>query len=364
MTDSPAPPRAPGGATAVPDRLGRLGRRVVGTALRRAAATFRSNELTDRAAALTYYAVLSLFPALLVLVSLLSVADPAVAGHVVNHLQRLVPSSARGTVSDAVRHLRAGAGAGSVLAVVGLLGALWTASGYVAAFIRAANATYGMPEGRPAWRVLLVRLGVTVGLVALVCASALIVVFTGGVARRTGAALGVGHTALTVWSIGKWPVLVVLATMMISLLYRTTPNVRARGARWITAGSCLALSIWLVASAGFALYVAHFSSYNRAYGTLAGVIVFLVWLWIANVAVLLGLAFDAELLRARGTEGPLHPPAARPRDTRAWHGRKHHTHRKAAATARNTGGRRGHGAGGDAPGGVGGGGRPRRGEPG
>lgn len=286
------------GATAVAWHGAGLNRHTVLPLLRRARAEFKSNELTDRAAALTYYAVLSLFPALLVLVSVLSVAGKEVAIQVVADIRLLVPGSAENTITDAVQHLQATTGTGSAVAILGLLVATWTSSGYVGAFIRSANATYGMAEGRSTWRVVLVRLGVTVALMALACGSAVLVVFTGDVARNAGAALGVGDTALLAWSIAKWPALVLLVTMMIALLYRLTPNVHVR-ARWITAGSCLALLIWLVVSGGFAFYVAHFASYNRTYGTLAGAVVFLVWLWVSNVAILLGLTFDAELARQR-----------------------------------------------------------------
>jgi membrane protein len=315
---SPDPPGHPGapGQAGVLRAKGAAAGHAGGAALRRTVAAFRSNELTDRAAALTYYGVLSLFPALLVLVSLLSLAGTSVTAHVVNDLELLVPDAAQGTVTRTVHQLQAHARTGSVLAVAGLLGSVWTASGYVAAFIRTANAVHRMPEGRGAWRVLRVRLGVTVALMVLACASALIVVFTGGVAERAGSALGVGDTALAVWSYAKWPVLVLLVTLMIAVLYRTTPNVRPRGARWVTVGSALALGAWMAASAGFALYVAHFGSYNTTYGTLAGVIVFLVWLWIGNLALLFGLTFDAEL--SSGRAGNAGAGAAVPRGTRTW----------------------------------------------
>ncbi|GHH86774.1 hypothetical protein GCM10018793_60000 [Streptomyces sulfonofaciens] len=290
--------------------------------LRRTARKFGEDELTDRAAALTYYGVLSLFPALLVLVSLLGVAGHDATGHVVDTLRRFAPASAGDTITEAVRHVQANSSVGSALAVVGLLGAVWSASGYVAAFIRTANAVYGIPEGRPAWQVLLVRLGVTVALTLLACASTLIVVFTGSVARRAGSALGAGDTALTAWSVAKWPVLVVLVSTMISLLYWASPNVKARGVRWVAPGSCLALLIWMAASAGFAVYVAHFGSYNKTYGALAGVIVFLVWMWIGNLAVLLGLEFDSELARERALTGRgRRVRYAEPRGTRKWSAR-------------------------------------------
>jgi membrane protein len=210
---------------------------------------------------------------------------------------------------------------GSVLAIVGLLAAVWSASSYVAAFIRSANAVYDIAEGRPIWKLTPIRLAVTVVLMVLACASALIVVFTGGVARQAGTALGIGDTALTVWSIAKWPVLALLVTIMIAILYWASPNAKLHGFRWITPGSFLALLIWLAASAGFAAYVANFGSYNKTYGTLAGVIIFLVWLWITNLAILLGLEFDAEMARERAILGGLpadEEPYVQPRDTRTW----------------------------------------------
>lgn len=282
---------------------------------------FQADELTDRAAALTYYGVLSMFPALLVLVSLLGIAGQSATQQVLDNLRKLAPGSARDIIGNAVQQLQGRGGVGSVMAVVGILLAVWSASGYIGAFIRSANAVYDMPEGRPIWKVLPVRVGVTVVLLVLAVVSALIVVFTGGVARQAGGALGIGDTALTVWSIAKWPVLVVLVTIMIALLYWAAPNVKGRGFRWITPGSVLALVIWLAASTGFAFYVSNFASYNKTYGTLAGVIVFLVWLWISNIAILLGLEFDAELARQRAVADGLPEdaePYLPPRDTRAW----------------------------------------------
>ncbi|MFI1509376.1 YihY/virulence factor BrkB family protein [Streptomyces sp. NPDC020597] len=304
-----------------PGEPGQLPKRSWWAVLKGTVREFQDDELTDRAAALTYYGVLSMFPALLVLVSLLGLAGKSATDEVLANLRKVAPGSARDIVSDAVTELQGRGGVGSVMAVVGLVLAIWSASGYTAAFIRSANAVYDMPEGRPVWKVLPVRVGVTVVLLVLAVVSALIVVFTGGLARQAGAALGIGDTALTVWSIAKWPVLIVLVTVMIALLYWATPNVRGRGLKWITPGSVLALVLWLVVSAGFAFYVANFASYNKTYGTLAGVIVFLVWLWISNIAILLGLEFDAELARQRAVAGGLaedDEPYVEPRDTRAW----------------------------------------------
>ncbi|MEU9253670.1 YihY/virulence factor BrkB family protein [Streptomyces sp. NPDC048270] len=282
---------------------------------------FQNDELGDRAAALTYYGVLALFPALLVLVSLLGLAGPSTIDRLLDNVQQLTPGSARDVITNAVEQLKGQSGIGSLMAVVGLLVALWSASGYVAAFIRSANAVYDVPEGRPVWKVLPLRLALTVTLMVLACVGGLIVVFSGGLARRAGSALGLGDTALTVWSIAKWPVLVLLVTMMIALLYWAAPNAKGRGFKWVTPGSLLALLIWMLASAGFAFYVANFASYNKTYGTVAGVIVFLVWLWITNLAILLGLEFDAELARQRAIAGGLpedQEPYVEPRETRAW----------------------------------------------
>ncbi|MDQ1035374.1 membrane protein [Streptomyces sp. V3I8] len=292
-----------------------------GAALKGTLKEFKKDELADRAAALTYYGILALFPALLALVSLLGIVGQNVTKQVLDNIQKLAPGAARDVLSNAVKQMQGNGGLGSIMAIVGLALAVWSASGYVAAFIRSANAIYDIPEGRPIWKVIPVRVGVTVVLMILAVVSALIVVFTGGLARQVGTALGIGDTFLTVWSIAKWPVLVVLVTVMIAILYWATPNAKVRGFRWITPGSFLALVIWMIASAGFALYVANFASYNKTYGALAGVIIFLVWLWITNLAVLLGLEFDAEMHRQRAAAGG-HPsgeePYVQPRDTRKW----------------------------------------------
>ncbi|MFH0522457.1 YihY/virulence factor BrkB family protein [Streptomyces sp. M41] len=304
-----------------PDTPSGLPKRSWWAALKGTLREFKDDELTDRAAALTYYGVLSLFPALLVLVSVLGLAGQSATDTVLENINKLAPGAARDILTGAVEQLQGNGGLGSVMAVVGLLLAVWSASGYVAAFIRTANAVYDIPEGRPVWKILPVRLGVTLALMVLAVLSALIVVFTGTLAREVGSTLGIGDTALTVWAIAKWPVLAVLVTTMIAILYWATPNAKVRGFRWITPGSCLALVIWLIASAGFAFYVANFASYNKTYGTMAGVIVFLIWLWVGNLAILLGLEFDAEAARQRAISGghpPEEEPYTTPRDTSTW----------------------------------------------
>ncbi|MEV7180681.1 YihY/virulence factor BrkB family protein [Kitasatospora sp. NPDC093679] len=306
--------RAPEGPTDVPGR----GWWAV---LKRTGKEFLDDELPDRAAALTYYGVLAIFPALLLLVAVLGLTGTSATNQVLDNLQKLAPGAAQDILRTAVTQLQGSRGAGGVLAVVGLLGALWSASGYIAAFIRASNAVYDIREGRPAWKVTPLRLGLTVLMMVMLAASALIVVFTGPLARRMGDVLGLGDTALTAWSIAKWPVLVLLVALMIATLYWAAPNVRGRGFRWVSPGSLLAVGLWLLLSGGFALYVANFGSYNKTYGTLAGVIVFLVWLWLSNLAILLGLEFDAELSRERAIEGGMPPaeePYVPPRDTRKW----------------------------------------------
>ncbi|MEV5428672.1 YihY/virulence factor BrkB family protein [Streptomyces sp. NPDC052701] len=279
------------------------------------------DELSDRAAALTYYGVLSLFPALLVLVSLLGVVGRRATDRILDNTGDLAPGPARDILHDAVVQLGDSGGTGGVLAVLGLLFALWSASGYVAAFIRTSNAVYDLPEGRPVWKLTPLRLVLTVALMLMLAASALIVVFTGPLAERAGTAIGLGDAAIAAWGVAKWPVLLLLVALMIGLLYWAAPNVRGRGFRWISPGSVLATVIWLVASAGFAVYAAHFGTYNRTYGTLAGAIVFLVWLWLSNLAILLGLEFDAELARERAIahgRPPTEEPYVEPRDTRKW----------------------------------------------
>ncbi|MBD3578119.1 YihY/virulence factor BrkB family protein [Streptomyces sp. KD18] len=324
--DDAVPRRGPAAADPGPEQNGPdkptdLGKRSWNAVLRRTFAEFRDDELADRAAALTYYGVLALFPALLVLVSLLGVTGKAATQGLLDSLTKLTPGAARDIITRAVEQLQASSGTGGLLAIVGLLLALWSASGYVAAFIRSANAVYDVPEGRSIWKLTPLRVVLTLVLMLLAGASAVIVVFTGGLAREAGAALGIGEAAVTVWSIAKWPVLLLLVTAMIALLYWAAPNAKSRGFLRVTPGSVLALLIWMAASAGFAVYVANFGSYNKTYGTLAGVIIFLVWLWITNLAILLGLEFDAEMARQRAIlEG--HPvdkePYVEPRDTSEW----------------------------------------------
>ncbi len=209
------------------------------------------------------------------------------------------PGPAREIFTTAIQNLQMSQSAAGILFVVGLGAALWSASGYVAAFMRASNAIYDVEEGRPFWKKGPVRLGVTLVLLVLLAVSVVAVVLTGGLADQAGRLLGIGTTAVTVWGIAKWPVLLVIVSLMFAILYWASPNVKQPGFRWVSPGGVLAVVVWLLASAVFAVYVGNFGSYNKTYRTLGGVITFLVWLWISNIAVLLGAELNAELERGR-----------------------------------------------------------------
>jgi membrane protein len=274
---------------------------------------FRADDLGDRAAALTYYGILALFPGLIVLVALLGLLGsyPQTVNAV---FKILAQAGASQDTINAVRSplegvVKSKGGAGALLGV-GLIGALWSASGYMGAFIRAANAIYGVHEGRPFVRLRLLQVGITViaMLVALLVLAAM--VLTGSLAHAVGNAIGVGSDAVTVWNAAKWPVIVALALVMIDVLFYVAPDVEGRRWRWITPGAVFALALWALASVGFAFYVNALGSYNKTYGTLGGVVILLVWLWITNLALLLGLTLqqqrdvvhDLGRLEVRGVE--------------------------------------------------------------
>jgi len=278
------------------DRLSRVAWRSV---LRRTLREAQADNITDWAAALTYYGVLALFPALLVLVSVLGLVGDAAVRGVQNVIRDVVPAqSARDILLTGVSQVQGSAGTASLVAILGLLGAYWTASGYVGAFMRAANVIYDVPEGRPLATTLAFRLGITalVGLMVLV--SLVLLVFSGKLSQQVGRRLGVGEAGVAAWDIAKWPALVVLVSLIFAVLYWATPNARQRF-RWVSPGGLFAVLAWAIVSAGFAFYVANFGSYNKTYGSLAAVIVFLVWLWLSNVAILLGAELSAELERER-----------------------------------------------------------------
>jgi membrane protein len=301
-SDDTAPAATAQGAA--PGRLRDLDRRSLWRTLRRTVSEFREDDLTDWAAALTYYGVLALFPALLVLVSLLGLfGDPEGTTETVTEIVvELGPQSAVDTFTGPIESITANRGAAGMLFFAGLAAALVSASGYVGAFMRASNKIYETGEGRPFWKRRPLQLAVTLLMVLLLAATALALVLTGPLVDAVAGPLGIGDTAVTIWSIAKWPVLLVVVTVMLAVLYYVAPNVKQPGFRWVTPGSVLALVLWVLASIGFAFYVANFGSYDKTYGTLGGVITFLVWLWLTNVAVLLGAELNAELERSRELE--------------------------------------------------------------
>jgi membrane protein len=287
--------------------------------LKRTVREFKEDNLTDWAAALTYYGILAIFPALLALVSLLGLVGDSATQPLIDNLGKVAPGPAKDIFTSAIQNLQKSQGAAGVLFVVGLATALWSASGYVAAFMRASNAIYDVEEGRPIWKTLPTRVLTTLVLLVMLAAVAIGVTLTGGLAKEVGNVLGVGSSAVDVWNIAKWPVILLVVITMFAILYWAAPNVKHPKFRWISPGGVVGVVLWILASAAFAFYVASFASYNKTYGALGGVIVFLVWLWISNIAVLLGAEFNAELERGRQIEAG-HPaekePFLEPRDTR------------------------------------------------
>ena len=328
---SPDGPRA--GATGLNEPAGRDGAGSpagTGGGLWRAAAKrtfgeFTDDQLQDRAAALTYYAVLSIFPGLLVVVSLLGLLGKQTKP-LVDNLTQAAPSNVQTLIKPVTANLQGGHTSAGFAAILGIVLALWSASAYIAAFIRASNVIYDVPEGRPFWKITPIRLGVTVLITVMLVASALMVVVSGGVARHVGQVLGIGSTAVTVWNIAKWPVLLIIVILMISILFWVAPNAkREKGFQLISPGGAIAVIVWLIVSGLFALYVANFSHYNKTYGSIAGVIILLIWLWISNLAILFGAEFNAELERGRAAADGHFPLGQEPyvelRDTRKL--RKH-----------------------------------------
>jgi membrane protein len=303
-----------------PEEPTELGARGWWAALKRTVREFKEDNLTDWAAALTYYGVLAIFPALIVVVSILGLVGDSATQPLIDNLETVAPGPAQEIFTSAIENLQGDQGAAGVLFVVGLLGALWSASGYVAAFMRASNSIYDVEEGRPVWKTLPVRVSLTLVLLVLLAVTTVAVVLTGGLAQKVGDLIGLGDTAVTAWNFAKWPVLLLVVSLMFALLYWAAPNVKQPGFRWVSPGGILAVVGWLIASGAFAFYVGNFGSYNKTYGALGGVIVFLVWLWISNIMILLGAEFNAELERGRAIEGGMRPedkePFAEPRDTR------------------------------------------------
>jgi membrane protein len=268
--------------------------------LKRTATEFQDDNLTDWAAALTYYGLLSLFPALIAMVSLIGLfGDPQSTTKTITEIvTEIGPESAADTFSGPVESIASSRSTAGFAFVLGLAAALWSASAYVGAFMRASNIIYETPEGRPFWKLRPLQIAVTVAMITMMALLAVGLVLTGPVVDAVAGPIGLGDTAVTIWDIAKWPVMAALFVTMVSVLYYASPNAKLRGFRWVTPGSVVAIVIWALASAGFALYVANFGSYDKTYGTLGGLIALLVWFWLTNVSILFGHQLNAEIERS------------------------------------------------------------------
>jgi membrane protein len=268
--------------------------------LKRTVAEFREHNLGDWAAALTYYALLSLFPALIALVAIVGLfGDPRTTTSTITDIVTSIgPDSAAQTFQGPIESITSNRSGAGIALVIALVTALWSGSGYVGAFIRASNVIYETPEGRSFWKLRPLQLLLTLAMVVLMAIVALGLVLTGPIVDDVAGPIGLSSTATTIWSFAKWPALAGLFTLIIAVLYYASPNVRVRGFKWVTPGSILALVAWVVASAAFAFYVANFGSYNETYGALGGLVVLLIWFWITNVAILFGHQLNAEIERS------------------------------------------------------------------
>jgi membrane protein len=269
--------------------------------LKRTFTEFSEDKMTIWAAALTYYGLLSLFPALIALVSIVGLfGDPQSTTRTLTQIvSDIGPNSAADTFAGPIESITSNRGAAGILFFVGLGTALWSASGYVGAFMQAANVIYETPEGRPFWKLRPLQIAVTLVMIILLALLAIGIVLTGPVVTAVGNAIGVGSTAQTVWSIAKWPVMLVIVMLMFAVLFHAAPNVKLPGFKWVTAGAVFAVILWIVASVLFAFYVANFGSYDKTYGALGGVVIALVWMWITNIALLMGMELNAERERSR-----------------------------------------------------------------
>ncbi|WP_310965000.1 YihY/virulence factor BrkB family protein [Nocardioides terrisoli] len=262
---------------------------------------FSRDQCTDLAASLTYYSVLSLFPALIALLSLVGLVGqgPSTVHTLVGVLSTVGVGGIARSIEPTLLQLGRSTGAAGLGFVLGVLSALWSASGYVGSFGRAMNRIYEIREGRPFWKLRPMMLLVTLVAIVLAAAVALALVLTGSAAQSVGNAIGLGSTAVTIWSIAKWPVILFAVVVIVAVLYYATPNIAQPKFRWVSVGAVLAIVLWIVASVAFGFYIGNFSSYDKTYGALAGAVVFLLWLWITNLALLLGAELDSELERGR-----------------------------------------------------------------
>lgn len=272
--------------------------------LKRTLTEFQEDNLSDWAAALTYYGLLALFPALIAMLSLIGIfGDPKTTTDTLTEIiTELGPASAAETFEGPIDSIAENQSAAGFAFVIGLAAALWSASGYVGAFTRASNIIYETPEGRPFWKLRPLQIGVTLALIVMMALLAVGLVLTGPVVEAIAGPVGLSGTAVDIWNVAKWPVMAAIFVLMVDLLYYASPNVKLRGFRWVTPGALLALVVWAIASALFAFYVANFGSYDKTYGTLGGLIVLLLWFWITNLAILFGHQMNAERERSAEIE--------------------------------------------------------------
>jgi membrane protein len=272
--------------------------------LKRTLTEFQEDNLSDWAAALTYYGLLSLFPALIAMLSLIGIfGDPKTTTDTLTEIiTELGPASAAETFEGPIDSIVENQGAAGFAFVFGLAAALWSASGYVGAFTRASNIIYETPEGRPFWKLRPLQIAITLAMIILMALLAIGLVISGPVAEAIAGPVGLSSTAVDVWNVAKWPVMALIFILMVNLLYYTTPNVKLRGFKWVTPGAVLAIVVWAIASALFAFYVANFGSYDKTYGTLGGLVVLLLWFWITNLAILFGHQMNAERERSAEIE--------------------------------------------------------------
>jgi membrane protein len=288
--------------------------------LKRTFKEFSADNITDWAAALTYYGVLALFPAILALVSIIGLVGSSATDPLLENLGKVAPGPAKDILTGAIEGLAKSQGAAGIAFVIGLALALNSASSYVGAFTRASNAIYDVEEGRPVWKLKPQQIGIVLVLILLLVVIAVAVTISGPLAKEVGKLVGVGDTAVTVWDIAKIPLIILAVSFLFAFLYWAAPNVKQPGFKFVSPGGIVALVIWIIASLLFAFYVANFASYNKTYGSLGGVIAFLVWLWITNIAILFGAEFNSELQRSQqreaGERAPLDEPFLEPRDTK------------------------------------------------
>ena len=264
--------------------------------LKRTFKEFSADNITDWAAALTYYGVQALFPALIALVSIIGLVGSSATDPLIENIGKVAPGPAKEILTSAIEGLASSKGAAGFAFIIGLLLALNSASSYVAAFTRASNAIYDVEEGRPVWKLKPQQIGIVLVLIVLLVIIAVAVTVSGPLAQEVGKVVGVGDTAVTIWDIAKIPVIILLVSFLFAFLYWAAPNVKQPGFKFVSPGGIVAVVIWIIASLLFALYVSQFASYNKTYGSIGGVIAFLVWLWITNIAILFGAEFNLSLI--------------------------------------------------------------------